>query len=79
MRSPDVRQLGMFSYVRPERRAPADHPVRKLHVMADGILRELDDLLAERYANGGRPSIPLNASRVPRCCRWSTACAASGC
>lgn len=57
MRSPDVQQLGMFSYVSVEERVPADHPVRKLRVLVDTILGELDELLAERYADGGRPSI----------------------
>ncbi len=58
MRSPDVQQLGMFSYVSVEERVPSDHPIRKLRVLVDGILGELDDVLASRYAEGGRPSIP---------------------
>ena len=57
MRSPDVQQLGMFSYVSVEERVPSDHPIRKLRVV-DSILGELDDILAARYAEGGRPSIP---------------------
>jgi transposase len=58
MRSPDVQQLGMFSYVSVEARVPSEHPIRKLRVLVDTILGELDELLAERYAEGGRPSIP---------------------
>ena len=58
MRSPDVQQLGMFSYVSVDNRVPPDHPIRKLRVLVDAILGELDDLLAARYAAGGRPSIP---------------------
>jgi transposase len=58
MRSPDVQQLGMFSYVSVEDRVPSDHPIRKLRILVDAVLAELDDLLAERYAEGGRPSIP---------------------
>ena len=58
MRSPDVQQLGMFSYVSVEDRVPTDHPIRKLRVLVDTILGELDGLLGERYAEGGRPSIP---------------------
>ncbi len=58
MRSPDVQQLGMFSYVSVEDRVPSDHPIRKLRVLVDAILGELDELLAARYAAGGRPSIP---------------------
>jgi transposase len=58
MRSPDVQQLGMFSYVSVEERVPADHPIRKLRLLVDSILKEMDGLLASRYAEGGRPSIP---------------------
>lgn len=48
----------MFSYVSVEARVPADHPIRKLRVLVDTILKELDGLLASRYAAGGRESIP---------------------
>lgn len=58
MRSPDVQQLGMFSYVSVEDRVPTDHPIRKLRVLVDAILGELDGLLDGRYAEGGRPSVP---------------------
>lgn len=58
MRRPDQQQLGMFSYVSVEDRVPADHPIRKLRVLVDTILRELDPVLASRYASTGRPSIP---------------------
>ena len=58
MRGADVQQLGMFSYVSVEDRVPADHPIRKLRVLVDTILKELDGVLAARYAAGGRESIP---------------------
>ena len=48
----------MFSYVSVEDRVPADHPIRKLRVLVDTILGELDALLAMRHAEGGRLSIP---------------------
>jgi transposase len=37
---------------------PKDHPIRKLRVLVDGILKEMDALLGSRYAAGGRESIP---------------------
>ena len=58
MRSPDVQQPGMCSYVSVADRVPSDHPIRKLRVLVDTILGELDGVLAERYARIGRPSIP---------------------
>lgn len=57
MRSPDLQQLGLFSYVSVEDRVPSDHPVRKLRVLVDTILQELDGELEKRYASLGRPSI----------------------
>jgi transposase len=58
MRGADVQQTGMFSYVSVEERVPKDHPIRKLRVLVDGILKEMDALLGSRYAAGGRESIP---------------------
>jgi transposase len=58
MRGADVQQLGIFSYVSVEARVPADHPIRRLRVLVDVILKELDPLFAVRYAAEGRPSIP---------------------
>lgn len=58
MRGADVQQLGMFSYVSVEDRVPADHPIRMLRKLVDAILIHLDPVLATRYAEGGRPSIP---------------------
>jgi len=53
-----MQQLGMFSSVSVEDRVPLDHPIRKLRVLVDTILKELDWLLAARYAADGRESIP---------------------
>lgn len=58
MRSPDVQQLGMFSYVSVETRVPADHPIRPLRKLVDELLRDLDPVLDRVYADTGRPSIP---------------------
>lgn len=58
MRGADVQQRGMFSYVSVEDRVPRDHPVRKLRVLVDVILKELDAVLTSRYAACGRESIP---------------------
>lgn len=58
MRSADVQQLGMFSYVSVEARVPADHPIRKLRVLVDTILSEMDADFAALYSRIGRPSIP---------------------
>jgi hypothetical protein len=48
MRSADIQQLGMFSYVSVDARVPADHPIRKLRELVDGVLREMDGLFEAR-------------------------------
>lgn len=58
MRGADVQQLGVFSYVSVEDRVPTEHPIRVLRKLVDAILVQLDPLLASRYADGGRASIP---------------------
>lgn len=58
MRGSDVQQLGMFSYVSVEDRVPKDHPIHKLRVLVDAILKDMDSLLGSRYARTGRESIP---------------------
>src|SRR5436309_15398616 len=58
MRGDDRYPDGMFSYIRPEQRVPADHPVRAIRTMVDTALRELWPEFARLYPKTGRPSIP---------------------
>ena len=58
MRGSDPKQDGMFSYVSPEQRVPAGHPLRPLRTMVDDILKEMSARFAKLYADRGRPSIP---------------------
>src|SRR4029453_8837454 len=53
----DGQQGGLFSYVSPERRIPADHPLRPIREMTDEVLRQLSRRFAGLYAKTGRPSI----------------------
>jgi transposase len=57
MRGDDNQQEGMFSYVSPEKRVPADHPLRPIRKMVDEILREMSPQFAKLYSEVGRPSI----------------------
>ena len=57
MRGDDNQQDGMFSYVSPEQRVPADHPLRPIRKMVDEILKEMSPKFAELYSKVGRPSI----------------------
>jgi transposase len=57
MRDDDNQQDGMFSYVSPEKRVPADHPLRLIRKMVDEILKEMSPQFAKLYSDVGRPSI----------------------
>jgi hypothetical protein len=46
MRGDDNQQEGMFSYVSPEKRVPADHPLRPIRKMVDEILKEMSPQFA---------------------------------
>lgn len=57
MRGDDRQQGAMFSYISPEARVPAEHPLRTLRAMVDQVLAELSPQLEQLYAPTGRPSI----------------------
>jgi len=58
MRGDDIQQGAMFSYLSPEQRVPADHPLRPIRKMVDTVLKRLSPCFEAMYAEGGRPSIP---------------------
>jgi len=51
-------QGGLFSYISPEARIPARHPLRKIRELVREVLGELNRSLGKLYASEGRPSIP---------------------
>ena len=57
MRRDDNLQEGIFSHISPEKRVPADHPLRPIRKMVDEILNEMSPQFAKLYSNAGRPSI----------------------
>src|SRR5213596_16893 len=57
MRGADGQQAGMFSYVSPEQRVPADHPLRAIREITDRALKGLSRKFSAIYAKTGRPSI----------------------
>jgi transposase len=58
MRGSFVDQGGLFSYISPEARIPANHPLRKVRELVRDVLGELNRSFGKLYANEGRPSIP---------------------
>ncbi len=57
MRGDDLQQDAMFSYVSPEQRVPADHPLRPIRRMVDQVLKGLSSHFDTLYSSTGRPSI----------------------
>ena len=58
MRGDDLQQPAMFSYVSPEQRVPAEHPLRMIRQMVDEVLKSLSRRFDRLYSHTGRPSIP---------------------
>jgi hypothetical protein len=57
----DDRQTGwMFSYVSPEERVPADHPLRVIRRLSDAIFERLSPEFDRLDSRLGRPSIPVD-------------------
>ena len=57
MRGDDQQTGSMFSYLSPEERVPADHPLRPIRQMTDAVLQRLSPRFARLYSDIGRPSI----------------------
>ncbi len=47
----------MFSYLSPEQRVPADHPLRSIRQITDTVLKQLSCLFSQIYSQVGRRSI----------------------
>jgi transposase len=58
MRGDDRQQFSVFSYVAPEDRVPADHPLRPIRKAVDEVLRAMSREFDKLYAETGRASIP---------------------
>jgi transposase len=58
MRGNDKQNGWMFSYISPEDRVPADHPLRIIRRVTDRALERLSTQFDTLYINFGRPSVP---------------------
>jgi len=58
MRGEDMHQDHLYSYIAPEQRVPANHPLRPIRQMANTVLERLSPKLDALYSTVGRPSIP---------------------
>ena len=58
MRGDEQFQEEMFSYGSLSQRVPMDHPLRRVRVLADEAMRELEPRFSQMYSRLGRPSVP---------------------
>src|SRR5260221_9166675 len=58
MRGDDEQSGHLLSYLSPEQRVPADHPLRAIRATTDEALGRLSPQFEALYARTGRPSIP---------------------
>jgi transposase len=58
MRGIPDRQLALLSSLSTEDLIPAGHPIRRIRVVVDAVLAEMDGLFEAMYAKSGRPSVP---------------------
>ena len=58
MRGGFTDQGCLFSYIAPDKRVPANHPLRKVRELVRDVLSDLNRSLGRLYASEGRPSIP---------------------
>jgi transposase len=58
MRGVPERQLAMLTTLSPEELIPPDHPIRRIRVVVEAVLAELDGEFGAMYARSGRPSVP---------------------
>jgi hypothetical protein len=53
----------MFSYLSPEQRVPANHPLRAIRQITDTVLKQLSHLFSEIYSDIGRRSVTAGEKR----------------
>lgn len=58
MRGMPDPQMAMLTTLNSGDLVPGDHPIRRIRVVVDAVLAELDDELSAMYATTGRPSVP---------------------
>jgi len=79
MRGDDNQQEGIFSYISPEKRVPADHPLRPIRKMVDEILKEMSRNFRSCTPTWGVHRLRQSGYCGHCCCRSSIRCAVSEC
>ncbi len=57
MRGHDIPQTSLFSFIDMEKRIPAQHPLRRIRILVDRGLAQLESRLSAMYSDVGRVSI----------------------
>jgi hypothetical protein len=77
MRGHDEQQQSAFSYRMPEERIPQNPPLRRIRVLTDAALQQLDLYFAAVYARQGDRRLLRRDSCELCCCRFCMGFAAS--
>jgi hypothetical protein len=79
MRGDDHQQSAMYSYLSPEQRVPADHPLRPIRQMSDEVMRQLGRRFSQNVC-GQRRTVDCSGEAVAGLAAASAVrCGASGC
>jgi hypothetical protein len=70
MRGDDDQQEGMFSYISPEKRVPADHPLRPIRKIVDEILKEMSPKFQKLYRGWTMNFHPRGSHSKSAAKRW---------
>lgn len=73
MRGQDTQQAGLFSYLSPEERVPATHPLRPIRQYVDTALTALSPSWKRSMPGLVGPRLPRKSCCAPCCCSCSTA------
>jgi hypothetical protein len=79
VRGDDEQSGHLFSYLSPEQRVPADHPLRAIRTMTDDALARLSPRFETMYARQAGRRSRRSISSAPCCSRCCTRCGASAC
>ena len=79
MRGEEIHQDHLYSYVSPEQRVPADHPLRAIRQMANAVLERFLRDWTHSLRPWAGPRFRRRSCCGPCCSRSSIPSAASGC
>jgi len=69
MRGEDVTQGSLFSYIDLDERVPKGHPLRKMRLLVNAVLKSMSGEFAALYLHTGAPRSHRRGCCGPCCCK----------